>query len=398
MTAAPRRVPSLIAATALAIVIALSQLLAVLPPSWLQPLLASSWTQHGIVSLSVARDEIGGWVVVLAVVAALLAWRSLGTRRSLPRKAVGAVAGFGLAASLVTSGLLVYTSIDQGAGVRPFAPLLPAMASHGGPDETLAVGSADGEPLRADLYRADSDGPAPVVLYVHGGGFDGGARSPNALNRYLADRGYAVLDVDYRLARPDRPTWDLATADIGCTLSWLGREGAAFGLDVERIAILGESAGGNLALNAAYRSQSGNLEPSCGSADDIPNVSAVIGGYPVVDLAGEEARTGLGRLMGEVYIGGSPEEFPERYAAIAPATHVTADSPPTLVYHGTRDHLVLPGPVEEFVATVRREGVTTRYTSIPATDHGGGSLFGTSTWGTGIIQAAIVQWLDAHIA
>ncbi|MBM9463142.1 alpha/beta hydrolase [Aeromicrobium sp. YIM 150415] len=398
MTAEPRRLPSLIVATVLAIVIALSQLPAILPSSWLQPLLASPWSQYGIVSISVARDELGGWVVLLAIVAALLAWRALRARRSLVRRSVGAVAGLALLASAVTSGLLLYTSIDQGAGFRPFAPLVPTAGGHGGPDETLTVGSADGEALRADLYRPSGDEDAPVVLYIHGGGFDGGARNPNALNRYLADRGYAVLDVDYRLARPDRPTWDLATADIGCALSWLGREGPAFGLDTDRVALLGESAGGNLALNAAYRSQSGDLEPSCGSADDLPQVSAVIGGYPVVDLAGDEARTGLGRLMGEVYIGGAPDEFPDRYAAIDPASHVAADSPPTLVYHGTRDHLVLPGPVEDFVARIREAGVTTRYTAIPATDHGAGSLLGTSTWGTGIIQAVVVQWLDDHVA
>ena len=397
MTAAPRRRSSLIVATLLGIVVALSQLPAILPTSWVQPLLASSWSQYGIVSLSVARDELGGWVLVLAIVAALLAWRALRARRSVVRGVVGAVAGLALLGSAVTSGLLIYASVDQGAGFRPFAPLVPTAGGHGGPDETLAVGSADGEALRADLYRPSGDEAAPVVLYIHGGGFNGGARNPNALNRYLADRGYAVLDIDYRLARPDRPTWDLATADIGCTLSWLGREGPGFGLDIDRVALLGESAGGNLALNAAYRSQSGDLEPSCGSAEDLPRVSAVIGGYPVVDLAGEEAKTAFGRLMGEVYTGGSPEEFPDRYAAIAPASHVTADSPPTLVYHGTRDHLVLPEPVEEFVTEVRSEGVSTRYTAIPATDHGAGSLLGTSTWGTGIIQAVVVQWLDAHL-
>lgn len=398
MTAAPRRRPSLIVAALLGIVIALSQLLALLPPAWVHPLLASPWSQYGVVSLSVARDELGAWVVILALVAALLAWRALGAGRSVPRTTIGALTGLGLVASLVTSGLLIYTSVDQGAGFRPFAPLVPTASGHGGPDETVTIGSAEGEALRADLYRAEGEDAAPVVLYVHGGGFDGGSRGPNALNRHLADRGYAVLDVEYRLARTDRPTWDLAVADVGCALTWVGREGAAFGLDPERVAVLGESAGGNLALNAAYRSVDGDLQPSCGSTDDLPEVSAVIGGYPVVDLTGDEAETGLGRLMGEVYTGGSPEEFPDRYAAIAPASHVTADSPPTLVYHGTRDHLVLPEPVEQFVKEARSGGVATRYTAIPATDHGAGSLLGTSTWGTGIIQAVVVQWLDAHLA
>lgn len=388
---------SAVIAWVLTLVILATQLLALVPPSWWGVALDVPWVQYAIIVLGVVRDELGIWLVLLAVLAVVLAVRAVRADSSPARRVMTMLAAVALIASGTTAGTLTAVAADQGAGIRPFAPTLPFRADLGTPDDTVTLTELGEETLQADLYLPDEQraAPHPVVVYVHGGGFDGGDKGPSPYHRYLADRGYAVLDVQYRLATPRRPTWDLAVSDVGCALTWVTRHAGDHGLDADRVALFGQSAGGNLAYNAGYLTESGALEPSCGNAGELPTVRAVLGSYPAVDLT--DTRTVFGRRLSAGYIGGSPQEHPERYAFTHPLTHARASSPPTLVVQGTRDHLVLPEPVERFARDMRELGVPTRYVPLPASEHGAGDFGGTATWGTRTTRAAVLQWLNAHV-
>jgi len=117
--------------------------------------------------------------------------------------------------------------------------------------DNLQIPARDGCPLGARLYAPKRDAGLPVLLYLHGGGFTvGGLDTHDSLCRQLALRsGCAVVSLDYRLAPEHRfPT---AVEDCIDALQWLAREGASLGLDTQRIAIGGDSAGGTLAAVCA---------------------------------------------------------------------------------------------------------------------------------------------------
>jgi acetyl esterase len=114
------------------------------------------------------------------------------------------------------------------------------------------VEDIDADGVRCRLYRPgpDRDG---VVMFLHGGGFVfGDLDTHDAQARRLANRtGRAVLAVDYR--RPPEHRFPAAPDDVDTALGWLRRRGSDRGLDLTRTVVLGDSAGGNLALVAALR-------------------------------------------------------------------------------------------------------------------------------------------------
>jgi acetyl esterase len=102
---------------------------------------------------------------------------------------------------------------------------------------------------RLDIYRRrDLSEPLPIVLYVHGGGFHLLSKDTHWLMALLFARaGYLVFNISYRLA-PDHP-FPAAHEDACAALVWLSRNAEAFGGDLDRLVVAGESAGANLAAS-----------------------------------------------------------------------------------------------------------------------------------------------------
>ncbi|MGB6582380.1 MAG: alpha/beta hydrolase, partial [Streptosporangiaceae bacterium] len=130
-------------------------------------------------------------------------------------------------------------------------------------------------PLELDLYLPQIDGSAPVIVYVHGGGWRRGSRREPlpVLGADFYDRlttqGFAVAAIDYRLsgeARFPAPLEDVRTA-----IGWVRDHAASYRLDAGRVFLWGDSAGGHLALLAAL---TGSI------------VHGVVAWFPVTDLAG----------------------------------------------------------------------------------------------------------------
>ncbi|HZS57393.1 MAG TPA: alpha/beta hydrolase [Bryobacteraceae bacterium] len=104
----------------------------------------------------------------------------------------------------------------------------------------------NGKALLLDLHVPDGPGPFPAAILVHGGGFDGGSKSTNVrpLFQPLADAGFAWFSIDYRLA----PEAHLpqAVEDVRSAIEWVKAHATTYHVDANKLALIGESAGGFL--------------------------------------------------------------------------------------------------------------------------------------------------------
>ncbi|MEU1970887.1 alpha/beta hydrolase [Microbacterium sp. NPDC019599] len=235
------------------------------------------------------------------------------------------------------------------------------------PDRTETYADdADGRPLRVDVYLPPSPGagPAPLMIYVHGGGWiQGTPDDASADLRWFADHGYVVLAPEYSLATDHRPTWDVAMPQIGMALVWAAANAAQWGADSDRIVMWGGSAGANLALATSYAAAAGRLVLPNGAIP--PTVRAVAGEVPAVDpltvYDNDDPEWGTAtRSMVQTYIGGSPADHPERIAAVRVNSYASPAAPPTLLTACVPDHLVPVAGIRDFVTEAERAGVDIR--------------------------------------
>jgi acetyl esterase/lipase len=117
--------------------------------------------------------------------------------------------------------------------------------------QTLAYTRVDGKELLLDLYRpVQRTQPLPVIVFVHGGGWQRGTRTTGPdFKRFFAQDGFAVASIDYRLT--PSITFPSNVEDVRTSVRWLRANAQRFGLDGSRIALWGTSAGGHLAAVAA---------------------------------------------------------------------------------------------------------------------------------------------------
>ncbi len=190
---------------------------------------------------------------------------------------------------------------------------------------------------RAELYVPPGPGPHPVIVLIHGGSWQ--KRYGKVFTRGLAGdlrrRGWAVWNIEYRRFGAGGG-WPNTFADVAAAIDQL----AALDdrrLDLDRVSIIGHSAGGHLALWAAARP---NLPAGApGALDGPPRVRPrrVISLAGVADLA-DAYRRWHGGVVRDL-MGGSPEEVPERYAAGDPMRLLPLEMP-VLIVHGVRDETV----------------------------------------------------------
>ena len=205
-----------------------------------------------------------------------------------------------------------------------------------------------------DLYTPEGDGPFPVVVLIHGGfwrtPFDRELMEPLAED--LAARGYAAWNIDYRRVGDGGggDAWKVTLDDVSASLDQLGFVASDYRVDAERVAFAGHSAGGHLALWLASEFQVAAVVSQAGVAN-------------LYDCAEERlgpgsAREGLGLLgvpAAVEFLGGTPAEVPERYAAASPSALLPLETPMLLV-HGDEDDRVPIRQSRDFAEAAREAG------------------------------------------
>jgi acetyl esterase len=267
------------------------------------------------------------------------------------------------------------------------------------PDQTVLYTTVDGKSLYADVYlplNPSSQTSAPVLM-MHGGGYIGGHRSmARTWNRWFTARGYTVFDIDYRLAPP--PTWNQAAQDAACAMTWISTHANDYRIDPQRMLVAGQSAGGGLALQLAYGLDDGTVKSSCGGTP--PRPKAVFALYPPDDfILGWNMNTGIGpasgRRFSRMYVGGSPDEYPDRYRAVSAVFHVRPGLPPMLIASGDSDHLVPFAGHLELVAELNHTGVANQLVAIPYNEHAYDLIWGSL--GAQITRRALERFLVQYL-
>lgn len=216
------------------------------------------------------------------------------------------------------------------AALPPYDPPTPLVI-----DELLVPGPADAPEVRVRRYRpADHDGLLPALVYIHGGGFVVGSLElyDADCRRIAAEVGAVVISVDYRLA-PEHP-FPAGIEDCYATLVWVAENAGELGVDPERIAVGGESAGGGLAAGIALLARDRGGPLLCLQVLGIPEVDDRLETESMRSLGVGTPITSIenGEISWDSYLGagvrGTDQVSP--YAAPARATDLTG-LPPALV-------------------------------------------------------------------
>ena len=234
-------------------------------------------------------------------------------------------------------------------------------ASKVGVRKDLEYGRAGGESQRLDACVPDGKGPFPAVMLVHGGGWTSGDKTTGVdpLFATLSKSGLGWISVNYRLAPKYR--YPAAVEDVEAAIRWVKKHAVELNVDPERLALLGESAGGHLVAMAVMR------------AKDDTRVAAAIPFYAPVDLTADtERRGGLSLSLRDLF--GRSYEVDDAAAQLlreaSPINYVHSGLPPFLLVHGTADMSVPYSQSVQLQAKLRAAGVSCDLITIDDGVHG----------------------------
>jgi acetyl esterase/lipase len=236
------------------------------------------------------------------------------------------------------------------------------------------------ERLALDLYKPVGEQRAPLVVWVHGGAWRSGSRTSMPLAGLVA-QGYAVASVDYRLT-PVAP-FPAQVHDIKAAIRFLRARQAELGIDAERIAIAGDSAGGHLAVLVGVSGGVAELEGEVGEhARESSDVQAIVSFYGASNLTTILAQStphGLGvRIPAlQLLLGGQPEDKPELARLASPVTHVDASDPPLLLLHGDQDPQMPINQAHELVGKYEELKLPVQLEVVHGAAHGGDAFYDT---------------------
>ena len=234
------------------------------------------------------------------------------------------------------------------------------------------------ERQKLDLYLPEkSDGPVPVIIWVHGGGWQNGTKDgcPPLRGGYL-ERGYAVASIGYRLSQ--HAIFPAQIEDCKTAIRWLRAHAQDYGIDPNRLGVWGSSAGGHL---VALLGTSGEVKAFEAGAnpDQSSRVQAVCDYFGPTDFTQMDARAIPGATLKHNdanspearLLGGAVQESREKAARANPITYVSRDDPAFLIVHGDKDPLVPIHQSELLYAALQQNGGSVHFHTIHGAGHGG---------------------------
>jgi len=227
--------------------------------------------------------------------------------------------------------------------------------------------------LLLDLYLPAGDGPHPLVVWVHGGGWRRGSKAnPQAL--WLTGHGFAVASIAYRLSGVAK--FPAQIEDAKSAIRFLRANSRAYHIDPDRIAAWGASAGGHLVALLGVTGDQPFFEPRAGARAVSSRVQAVVDYYGPTDLLrmsgfpssiAHDAPDSPESLL----IGGPIQEHKEKTARANPIRYVTPGDAAFLIVHGDKDMSVPLNQSELLHAALLKAGVPAELRVLEGAGHGG---------------------------
>ena len=241
------------------------------------------------------------------------------------------------------------------------------------PPETLGVrkrsipfANPDGVKLSMNIYQPSQVGKYPALISIYGGAWQRGSPdSDETFNRYIAERGYVVWAIDYRHAPAYH--FPVQLEDVRLALTFIKEHAMEHETDLDRVALIGRSAGAQLAMLAAYR-------------DPPFPIRAVIDYYGPVNLTAGYADVPTpdpieSRATLRAFLGGTPQTVPELYHQASPINAVKPDLPPSLLIYGGKDRIVEAKYGRYLARQLRSQGNRAAFVEIPWADHAFDAVF-----------------------
>lgn len=263
-------------------------------------------------------------------------------------------------------------------------------------------------PLEMDIYYPSGkiQKPAPAHIFIHGGGWTANSRkivldTPEsyvvdylAVFELLAREGYVGVSIDYRLA-DDSIKMPQLVEDVNDAIRFLHKEGADYGIDSDRLAVWGSSAGGHLALMVG-------LPPS----DTFPGnpvlaaypstVRCVVSWYGAGDLSLSSARGPAGRANFKQIFGKTYDEEPDVYQHMSPVAHLALGAVPILLLTGEKDTTILPEQSESLHHRAQSFGLDSTLVLVSNSGHGWRPLGGPIVPSQEEIHTLTAEFIRKH--
>ncbi|MCU4716557.1 alpha/beta hydrolase [Halapricum hydrolyticum] len=217
--------------------------------------------------------------------------------------------------------------------------------------------------LKLDLYLPGEGEDHPFVVFAHGGGWIGGDKGHRLMFDRLTANGYAVADVQYRLAQERR--YPAAVRDVVAAVAWVRANADTYDIDGSRSALAGYSAGAHLATLVALAPGYERFQPRDFELDASAAVDAVVGYSGPYDFTVPEAEE---NLLVAAFFG--PDASEATLQEGSPVTHVDPGDPPAMLVHGTEDSIVPYRSTTVLAGTLRDADVPVEVVTGEGAGHG----------------------------
>jgi acetyl esterase/lipase len=279
------------------------------------------------------------------------------------------------------------------------APKLPAGVRM---ERDLAYVEGGDESQKLDLYLPEQPaaGPLPLIVHIHGGGWRGGSKFPCPF-LVLVNRGYAVASIEYRFSQ--KAVFPAQIQDCQAAIRWLRGHAGKYGLDAEKVGVIGGSAGGHLSALVGTAGGAKAFPQIGGFSDQSDDVQCVCDIFGPANFATVMQQAADDKNVRNIFkfnsdsdpyallIGGNLETDREKVAAVSPVHYITADDPPTLILHGTHDALVPYAQSVELAESLRAKGVPVWLQTLPGSGHGGAAFSKPS------VMTLMGNFFDRHL-
>jgi acetyl esterase/lipase len=241
----------------------------------------------------------------------------------------------------------------------------------------ITYATADGKPLRLDLYLPAGVRTPPLVVWVHGGAWSAGNKDNYPPE--LVAKGFALASLDFRQTTEAR--FPANVHDIKAGIRFLRAKAAEYGYRADKIAIAGASSGAHLAALVGVTAGNKELEGALGDfgsqSSGVQAIVSYFGASNLNSILAQSTPFGLNvrRPALERLLGGLPENAKELATLASPVAHADASDPPLLLLHGDQDPQMPINQSHELHGAYRKLGLDVDFDVLHGAAHGGDAFF-----------------------